>query len=120
MTTMADYFLKGFVGAIPELSQVNGNNLATFIISINVGTANKPDRQWIKCSAWRELADLVKEYVFQGDLLGINGRILDIKAFMNKQGKPQATVDIRADEIFKSFRPGEFKNIKTLERKDRP
>ena len=112
---MADYFLKGFVGAIPTIKEINGNRLAEFIISINVGKVDKAERTWIKCSAWRDMADLVKKHIFQGDLLGINGRIMDIQAWIDpKSKKAKASVEIHADEIFKSTVPGKFENIRKL------
>jgi hypothetical protein len=44
--------------------------------------------------------------------VGINGRIFNVDAWIDKKGKPQGTVEIRADEISKSLKPGMFKNIK--------
>jgi len=109
---MADFFLNGFVGAIPEMKEVRGIPVAEFIVQINGGKTDNPKKIWVKCSAWHDLAELVKTHVFQGDLVGINGRIFNVDAWIDKKGKPQGTVEIRADEISKSLKPGMFKNIK--------
>lgn len=114
---MADYFLKGFVGAIPSMSKVRGNSLSEFIIQINGGKADDPKKIWIKISAWRDLAELVRKHIFQGELVGINGRVWNVEAYLDKKGKPGATLEIRADEVFKSFGVGKFVNIKDLEPK---
>ena len=39
---MQEHFLKGFVGAIPELQELNGVQVAKFIIAANVGPVGKP------------------------------------------------------------------------------
>ena len=110
---MTDFLLKGFVGAIPSIETLKGIQVSKFIISLNGGPVDKPKKIWVRCVAWRELAVLVKEQIFQGDLVGINGRISDVDAWIDqKTKKAKGMLEIRVEEVCKSVRPGEFKNIK--------
>lgn len=112
---MQEHFLKGFVGAIPELQELNGVQVAKFIIAANVGPVGKPRKIWIKCSAWREVAALVKKHVFQGDLVAIDGKIEDIEAWIDKgSGKPKAALSVNVAAVFKGKRPGEFVDIRKI------
>ena len=109
---MQDYFLKGFVGAAPETKEVKGLPVAKFIISVNCGNAGKPKKMWVKCTAWRELADCVSKSVFQGDLVAINGRIEDVEARIDpKSGKAKGALAVKVFEVFKSVKPGQFIKI---------
>lgn len=100
---MSDYFLKGYVGSIPELSTVKGDlPIAKFIIAVNAGMVDRPKKIWIKCIAWRELGVLVKKQIFQGDLVGLNGRVADVEVWIDpKDGKAKGRLVFIASEIAK-------------------
>jgi len=109
---MQDYFLKGFVGAAPENKEAKGMSVTKFIIAVNCGNAGKPKKMWVKCTAWRELADCVSRSVFQGDLIAVNGRIEDVEAWIDpKSGKAKGALAVKVSEVFTMVRPGEFRKV---------
>lgn len=109
---MQQYFLKGFVGAAPEIKQVNGHLVAKFIIAANCGDVDRPKKIWVRCSVWRELAESVVEKVFPGDFVAINGRILDVEAWIDqKTKKAKGALAVHVYEVFKSTTPGKFEKI---------
>lgn len=108
---MAEFIIQGFVGAVPELKSVKGVDVSEFIVSLPCGNADKQKKIWVKCVAWGNLALKVKEHVFQGDLVGINGRIWDVRAWIDKKGKPQGSLEIRADKIFRGPKIGQLTDI---------
>ncbi len=119
---MQDYFLKGFVGASPEIVTLQGFRVCKFIIAANCGPAVRPKKIWVRCTAWRDLADRVKANIFQGDLVAINGRIADVEAWIDAKGKAKGALAVTVSQVFKSTKPGLFEDIKpkTYERLPKP
>ena len=107
------YFLKGFVGAMPEAGEARGFRFCKFIIGANCGNVDRPKKIWVKCTAWRELAELVAKNVFAGDLVAINGRIDDVEAWIDpRTKKAKGALAVQVSAVFKSKAPGQFTEIR--------
>ena len=101
---MPQYQMTGSVGRTPELSFIpSGSALAKFSLSINTGTKEKPKRIWVKCIAWKDNAERVAKHIFQGNLIGVNGKVADVETWIDKDGKtPKAAL------VFTCFEVGRY------------
>lgn len=70
--------LIGRITRDPELRKTNtGTSVISFILAVNRRFAKEGEQQadFINCQAWRQSADFMANYVKQGALLGVEGRI---------------------------------------------
>ena len=70
--------LVGRITRDPELRKTNtGTSVISFILAVNRRFAKEGEQQadFINCQAWRQSADFMANYVKQGALLGVEGRI---------------------------------------------
>ena len=70
--------LVGRIVRDPELRKTNtGTSVINFTLAVNRRFAKDGEQQadFINCQAWRQSADFMANYVKQGALLGIEGRI---------------------------------------------
>ena len=70
--------LVGRITRDPELRKTNtGTSVVSFTLAVNRRFAKDDEQKadFINCQAWRQSADFIANYVKQGALLGIEGRI---------------------------------------------
>ena len=70
--------LIGRITKDPDLRKTNnGISVINFILAVNRRFAKEGEQQadFINCQAWRQSADFMANYVKQGALLGVEGRI---------------------------------------------
>ena len=70
--------LVGRITRDPELRKTNtGTSVISFTLAVNRRFAKDGEQQadFINCQAWRQSADFMANYVKQGALLGVEGRI---------------------------------------------
>ena len=70
--------LVGRITRDPELRKTNtGTSVVSFTLAVNRRFAKDGEQQadFINCQAWRQSADFMANYVKQGALLGVEGRI---------------------------------------------
>lgn len=70
--------LVGRITRDPELRKTNtGTSVVSFTLAVNRRFAKDDEQKadFINCQAWRQSADFMANYVKQGALLGIEGRI---------------------------------------------
>ena len=70
--------LVGRIVRDPELRKTNtGTSVINFTLAVNRRFAKDGEQQadFINCQAWRQSADFMANYVKQGALLGVEGRI---------------------------------------------
>lgn len=72
--------LIGRITCDPELRKTNtGTSVVSFILAVNRRFSSNQeggqDADFISCVAWRQSADFMANYVKQGALLGVEGRI---------------------------------------------
>lgn len=70
--------LVGRITRDPELRKTNiGTSVVSFTLAVNRRFAKEGEQQadFINCQAWRQSADFMANYVKQGALLGVEGRI---------------------------------------------
>ena len=73
----------------------DGTSFARFTIAID---RDKETTDFIPCKAFGKTADLLNEYFFKGDRIGLNGHIVT-GSYENKDKQKVYTVDVVADRV---------------------
>jgi len=95
--------LIGRIGIDPEIRTfTNGVKLAKFSIATNE-TIYDPNgksiqTQWHSVVAWGKKAELIEKYVKKGQLLAVEGKLIN-KVLTDLNGKKQKLTQIQVDEI---------------------
>ncbi|WP_431894647.1 single-stranded DNA-binding protein [Nonomuraea sp. bgisy101] len=95
----------------PEIRYTqNGTAVAGFTIASSSRTYNKQVEQWqdgealfMRCSAWRDLADHVCESLTRGTRVIATGR-LKMRSFETSDGDKRTVIEMAVDEIGPSLR----------------
>src|SRR5262245_3986680 len=95
--------IVGNVGRAPELRYTQtGVAVCDFSVAVNkVTNVNGEKREkvtWFKVTAWRQLAELVNQYVQKGRQVLVVGEV-SVSAYTDKGGQPAATLELTATEI---------------------
>ena len=97
--------LLGRLGRDPVLRKTkNGISVANFPVATDrrVRAGAEPVTDWIDVVCWGKQAEAVAEYVQQGDLLFLNGRIQQNR-YEDANGNMQYRIEVHAQEV--SFLP---------------
>lgn len=78
----------------------NGLNVARFTIAVNRETKRGAEKQadFIRITAWRQLAELSAKYLAKGSKVGVVGRI-QTSSYTVQDGQKHYTTDVVADKI---------------------
>lgn len=93
----------GRVGKSPDIKFTNdGTAIANFSIACGEswkdGSGNKQEKtEWIKCVAWRKLAEIIEEYVKKGDQIYISGK--QVSRSWDKDGITRYTTEIVVNNL---------------------
>lgn len=96
--------IVGNVGRAPELRYTQtGVAVCDFSVAVNKRTKNQNGETsekvtWFKVTAWRQLAELVNQYVQKGRQVMVIGEV-NVSAYLDKSGQPAATLELTANDI---------------------
>lgn len=95
--------IVGNVGRDPELKYLqDGTAVCNFSVAVSKTTGSGDNRQtktvWFDCAAWRQLAELVNQYVSKGRQVMVVGEI-DVRAYARKDGTPGASLVLTARDV---------------------
>jgi single-strand DNA-binding protein len=96
----------------PELRYTQGG---VAVVSVRVGSTPRTfNRQtnawedgetvWVRCTAWRELAENVAQTLTKGSRVIVTGRLKAPSAYQSAQGEARASLELDIDEIGPSLR----------------
>ncbi len=54
---------------------------------------------WFRCTAWRKLAETVGQHLTKGAGVLVVGELEQPGAFLDRDGKPRASLEVRADAV---------------------
>lgn len=102
----------GNLGADPELRYTQGG---VAVVSVNVGstprTYNRTTNQWedgetvwVRCTAWREVAENVAQSLTKGTRVVVTGRLKAPSAYQTASGEARASLELEIEEIGASLR----------------
>lgn len=82
----------GNLAADPEISEVNGKEVANFRLGVRTG---KDQTSWVQCACWGPRAKTISDYYSKGSRVTISGKG-NVRTFTKKDGKEaqQLTVDV--------------------------
>jgi len=62
------------------------------------GDSRKEKTTWFRCTAWKELAEIVAKYVKKGGKVMVVGEV-EVNAYTDKNGQPQASLELTAQTV---------------------
>ena len=112
--------IVGNITADPELRFIpSGQAVANFTIASTPRTFDKQSQEWkdgatlfMRCNAWRELAENVAETLTRGMRVIAQGRLTQ-RAYETREGEKRTIVELEVAEIGPSLRNATAKVVKT-------
>ncbi|MEN9955667.1 MAG: hypothetical protein RLY34_474 [Actinomycetota bacterium] len=96
----------------PELRYTQGG---IAVVSVRVGSTPRTfnrttnawedgETVWVRCTAWREVAENVAQSLTKGSRVVVTGRLKAPSAYQSAQGEARASLELDIDEIGPSLR----------------
>src|SRR5574340_455529 len=104
MPMLNKVMLIGYAGADSEMKfTAGGTPLATFSLAVNETYKNgngekKSNTLWIRCVAWRRVAEIVGEHVTKGKYLLVEGR-LQLRCYEDRQGQKRDVTEVVVNSL---------------------
>lgn len=94
----------GNVGKIETRFMTNGEAVTNFSLAVNESYKDKQGEkvdktEWVNCTAYRKLAEIMQEYVKVGSPLYISGKMSTRKLVDKETGKDRYTTEIIVNEM---------------------
>ena len=111
--------IVGNLTAAPDLRYTNsGIPVASFTVASTPRTFDKQTGEWkdgdalfMRCSAWRDLAENVAESLTKGVRVIVQGR-LQQRSYTDKEGNQRTALDLQVDEVGPSLRYATAKPVR--------
>ena len=88
----------GSLGKDPELRTTSsGINVCSFTVAVNDKKSSSETVTWFKCTAWRKLADICKQYLSKGSKVAVTGSVSVSQYESN--GKHYCSLDVTATDV---------------------
>lgn len=105
------FTIIGNLTADPEMRfTASGVAVASFTIASTPRTYNRQSGQWedgttlfMRCSAWREMAENIAESLHKGNRVICQGRLVQ-REFQTNQGDQRRVIEMQVDEVGPSLR----------------
>lgn len=116
--------IVGYLGSDPETRytpsgiQVSNFSVATKKTWKNANGEKQEKTTWFRCAAWKELADIVNQYLHKGSQVLVEGTV-DCNAFTKQDGTPGASLEVNIDVLRFLDRAGNNKEA-TQEDNEKP
>ena len=95
----------GNLGKDPELRFTpSGDQVASFSVATSKSWTGKDGQRnertiWFRVTAWLKLAELASEYLKKGSRVLVVGEMEEPQAYVDREGKPRASLEMRAQTI---------------------
>ena len=96
--------IVGNVGQDPQLNDVGGNKVCNLSVAVNETWTDRNTNErrekttWYRVAVWGRQAEVVNQYVQKGRQIMVIGTV-DARAYMNNNGEPAASLELRAREV---------------------
>lgn len=95
--------IVGNVGRDPSFKYTpQGTAVCDFSVAVtrrfSTGDQRQEKTTWFKVTCWNKLAEIANQYVSKGTPVLVAGTI-DVTAYTDKNDQPQASLEIRADQL---------------------
>jgi single-strand DNA-binding protein len=104
MPMLNKVMLIGYAGGDSEIKfTAGGTPVANFSMAVNETFKNaqgdkKSNTVWIRCVAWRRVAEIVGEHVTKGKYLFVEGR-LQLRTYEDRQGEKHDVTEVVVNTI---------------------
>lgn len=95
----------GRVGKDPETRYItNGDAVTSFTIACTdrwkdkASGEKKENTEWVRCIAWRQLAEISSQYLAKGSLVFVSGK-MQTRKWTDKNGQERYTTEIVVDKM---------------------
>jgi single-strand DNA-binding protein len=100
MGTILMTSVTGFVGGEVSVREVGEQRVASFSVAVNRKTSNGEQQTlWVRINCWNKLADVATSYLKTGSLVQVQASWMKASAYTDRDGNPQASIDITADRL---------------------
>jgi len=100
MGTLFSASVTGFVGGEVSVREVGEQRVASFSVAVNRKTRNGEQQTlWVRVNCWNKLADVAGSYLKSGSLVLVQASWMRASAYIDREGNPQASLDINADRL---------------------
>lgn len=96
--------IVGYLGSDPETRYTpSGIPVSNFSVATkktwkNANGEKQEKTTWFRCAAWKELADIVSQYLHKGSQVLVEGTV-DVNAFTKQDGTPGASLEVNIDVL---------------------
>lgn len=91
--------LVGRITADPEVRKTqSGLSVCTFTVAMNRRT-NREVSDFVRCTAWRQTADFMGQYITKGALIGVEGSLQSGSYEDKETGKRINTLEVSCDSV---------------------
>jgi single stranded DNA-binding protein len=92
--------VTGFIGGEVSVREVGEQRVASFSVAVNRKTSSGEQQTlWVRVNCWNRLADVASGYLKTGALVQIQSSWMRASAYIDREGNPQASIDITADRL---------------------
>jgi len=92
--------VTGFVGSEVSVRELGEQRVASFSMAVNRKThSGEQQTVWMRVNCWNKLADVAHSYLKSGSLVQIQASWMRASAYIDREGNPQASLDITADRL---------------------
>jgi len=92
--------VTGFIGNEVSVREVGEQRVASFSVAVNRKTSSGEQQTlWVRVNCWNKLADVANGYLKTGSLVQIQASWMRPSAYIDREGNPQASLDITADRL---------------------
>ena len=120
MPMLNKVMLIGYAGGDSEMKfTAGGTPVANFSMAVNETFKNaqgekKSNTLWIRCVAWRRVAEIVGEHVTKGKYLFVEGR-LQFRSYEDRQGQKHEVTEVVVNTVRFLGRPKNGRGQKAVE-----
>lgn len=93
--------LFGRITKDPELRTAGESSVVNFTLAVNRKRSKgeeHPVADFIQCSAWNRLAEVIEKYVSKGDRIGVRGELQQRK-YTDKDGNQRVVYDVHVSDL---------------------
>ena len=95
----------GNLGRDPEMRYtpsgvpVTTLSLAVSRVTVSAEGVRNEKTIWFRVTAWNKLAETASQYLTKGSKVLVVGEVEEATAYIDKEGKPRASLEVRAQQI---------------------